>query len=290
MLLISPALQRPGSPLQARRGLRDALPGCPARHNTWRQRRPQALSDAAAEALAEGDGGAAAVARSLAPAAEQQAPAGSGWRSWLPFSWVSSRGASGASAPSSSIATSEPAQALLESDGMAAALALLPRDLTAPQPVPQLQPKVPAAAPLPLQQVEEAAVVPAEGPIVFIPGAAAAAAAEAEADQGEYSLLLPGGIPLHHPVLELLRQRKWEGSRPGARGDAFMLGKGWGHRLVAASAPVRWRPLPLGPAPTAPCRPPLPPSLPSPPVPSAQAWCWRAAACGARSTAARCRC
>lgn len=193
------------------------------------------------EALAEGDGGAVAAARSAAPAAEEAS--GSGWRSWLPFSWVTSSGSgssgTGSDTFKSSIASSEAALALLESDGMALALALVPTGLTAPQPA-QLSPTLEAELDAVAQQAQQkqertAAAQMSEGPTLIVrSGAAAAQVAElapapAAAAAGEESaeespLLLPGGIPLHHPVLELLRQRNWEASLPGHRSDPYKIG------------------------------------------------------------------
>lgn len=194
------------------------------------------------EALAEGDGGAVAATRSAAPAAEEAS--GGGWRSWLPFSWVTSSSGSsgnGNDTSKSSIASSEAALALLESDGMALALALVPTGLTARQPVklsPAMEAELDAVAQQALQKQERtAAAQPAEGPTVIVrSGAAAAQAAElapvpavaagggGDGSAEESPLLLPGGIPLHHPVLELLRQRKWEASRPGHRSDPYKIG------------------------------------------------------------------
>lgn len=271
MLLLTITLQRPAGPSQARsaRGLfrEGSRPGLRPHQRLWL---PCAARYDAAEALAEGDGGAVApAARSAAPAAEEAS--GGGWRSWLPFSWVSSSSSSdnGGGAFKSTVASSEPALALLDSDGMALALALVPTGLTAPQPA-QLSPALEAelaAAAQQAQQAQErrAPVQPAEGPTVLVrSGGAAAAAAGAEAaaereaaaaaaagggeEQEESSLLLPGGIPLHHPVLELLRHRKEQGSRPGRRNDSCKLG-GWcgsggrGYRAVcrACSRQLTWK-------------------------------------------------
>lgn len=237
MLLLSGALRGPARPpegLTARKFRRHGpLPHLQPRRRQCRlQTRPRARYDAA-EAVAAGDGGAAVAAERAAPAEAS----GGGWRSWLPFSWVTSSGGSGSGsgdgAPKSTVASSEPALALLDSDGMAAALALVPSGVTAPQPAqlsPALEAELDAVAQQALQRQGRKAAVPAEGPTVLVRGAAAApataeTAAQAAAEQhGESPLLLPGGIPLHHPVLELLRQRKWEGSSPGARSDPYKIG------------------------------------------------------------------
>lgn len=238
MLLLSGALRGPARPpegLTARKFRRHGfLPHLQPRRRPCRlQTRPRARCDAA-EAVAAGDGGAAVAAERAAPAEAS----GGGWRSWLPFSWVTSSGSGGSSsgdgAPKSTVASSEPALALLDSDGMAAALALVPSGVTAPQPAqlsPALEAELDAVAQQALQRQERKAAVPGEGPTVLVRGAAAApataeSAAQAAAEQhGESPLLLPGGIPLHHPVLELLRQRKWEGSAPGARNDPYKIGE-----------------------------------------------------------------
>ncbi len=323
MLLHTSTLQRPAQPPAARsaRGLFRAGPR-PGLQRRQRLRLPCAARYDAAEALAEGDCGAVApAARSATPAAEEAS--GGGWRSWLPFSWVSSGGSSnnGNGSFKSTVASSEPALALLDSDGMASALALVPAGLTAPQPA-QLSPTLEAELAATAQQAQQrrerrAPAQPAEGPTVLVRGGAAAAAGEAAAEleaaaaaggeeQEESNLLLPGGIPLHHPVLELLRHRKEQGSRPGRRSDSCKLG-GWCSTVTWYSAVLQrdavaslMRVLKLCSLQTqaaesfeADCRlhvalaPLLLTSLN--PRFQPQAWCWRAAACAARSTAARCR-